>query len=532
MQKLISPSLLKSLLLAGLSAGLLQGCGAKSTTTDASGSTETATTTTATTTKEKTAAEKAAETATESNALALAYPGTLALSVLPSSTGASLRLADEEVDPGKHTYTEKLEATEKRLKGEGDCFAAGEIAERTSKDAGIKCYEFDSDMNPSRFNAGDTTRDFGTTDGTDGKGQSCLVSFAKSQVDDITNKVDRALAMVQGVICMAKKDAEAKDTEVKAPEAGGDAIDLKDSVNAGLPANAPIKFTTAKSSATKNDDGSITYTTEIVVTNPFGKADTVVLRHTPALKEGGDEAGILTFTREPLGDKATAPAGDQNAVGSKYDVMAIQYKKSTDADGVAHMNAELTRASINKTYSPIDDNGLVNFAALPDSAANSDIHAIKYVSFDIEPATGAGDLSYWMNPGGNKAESARGFLFNISAADDGLLSGCGISGATNNVSIRAAALDSSLVLAPVRYWHPRENQNVHPNKDARYTANEGNAITEQCFAQNAAGLYVIDKAKTTSVKGYDVKATSNVRPPERPPEPKLPPPPALPSPKA
>ncbi len=513
MNNLISRQILRNLILIGSTALSLQACSAKSTTTAEEEAAAAGGTTQST---------KTGGTTTEANALATAYPGTLALSVFPDGQ-ASLRLA---ADASEGTYSEKLATADKRLRGEGSCFAAGEIAEHQAPTAKVTCYEFDSDMNPSTF-ADRPNQSWGTKDGTDGDGQACMVTFAKSEVDDISHKVDRALAMVQGLICAGKKDAEKNGTEVAKPEPDQAAIDLSEQINDSLPADAPISFTTAEMSAVTNDDDTITYITEIAILNPFGKTDYVTLRHTPAATEGGDESGVLTFEREPLGSKAPGyMPNDPNVADKKYDIMSINYQKSTDDAGKENVTAELTRAMVNEKYDPLDDDGFINFDVIPKEATNADIHAIKYVAFDMDPATGAGTLSYWMNPGGFEGESARGFLFSMEADDEGLIKGCGISGATQNVSIRKAASDLTVSLAPVRFWHPRGGQNTSPDKDARYVGNEGNLITEQCFSQDATtGKYKIDTAETASTRGYDVIAgsASDVRPPDRPPEPKLPP---------
>lgn len=209
--------------------------------------------------------------------------------------------------------------------------------------------------------------------------------------------------------------------------------------------------------------------------------------------------------------------------------MAISYQNTVAADGTKAVIAELNQARIHSDYAPLSAKGLVSFAAIPPSASNDNIASIKYVSFDINPDTGAGNLSYWMNPGGNLVESVRGFLFNFRAGTSGLLSGFGFSGATSDVSIRGVNANAALSLAPTRYWHPRDSQNTNVHKDARYTANEGPSVTKQCFVQAASGLYEIDKAFTTSTQGYDIIAGSDtsVRAPARPPEREaLPPPPA------
>jgi hypothetical protein len=475
------------------------------------------------------------QSTTEVNALAAAYPGTLALSMFPTGE-AALRL-DDEPTPAQAgldaSYSEKLNEADRRMRGEGDCFKPAQLQDRLEKSR-VTCYEFDSDMEPFEAQG----RAFGTQDGTDGAGQACMVSFAKEQVETVTAQVDRALAVVQGLLCEAKKDAVAKGTAVPEVKADAEGLKLAELVNQRIGAKLPFTFDKADLSAVTNADGSVTYITAIDIKRTReGKVDSIILRHTP---ESGsvEENGMLTFVRQPSGPAnlllgSTPPpsggAADPNLGSEKFGVMNITYQRSVDADGMAHMKAELNQARIHKDYAPLDDTGMVNFKTLPNDAQNAQIHAIKSVSFDVDPATGAGNLSYWMNPGGRKDESARGFLFHITADDTGLLSGCGISGSTQNISIRAAALDPSKTLTPVMYWHPFANGNTSMHKDERYTGSTGNKITQQCFKQNN-GLYVIDTAKTLDHRGYDVLegSATSVKPPERPPVPaNLPPPPPV-----
>ncbi len=479
-----------------------------------------------------------------SNALAVAYPGALALSVFPASPTA---LTAEEA-PGA-SYQTKVADAGKRLRGEGDCFVAGQIAEHKQTSTEVLCYEFDSDMNPSTFTGGPgpVAKTTGTIDGTDGSGQACMVTFAKDQVDAITAKVDRALAVVQGLLCVSKKNAEAKGEAVAAIVPGEAPLELATLVNEGLPKNSPIEFVKANLSAVANEGGSITYVTEVTIKNPFGKVDSIVLNHTPAV---GDlaENGVLSFVREPLGtsDPNYRPHDEQKD-SEKSDVMTISYRNNVSAEGVKTVVAELNQARVHSKYEPLNAAGLINYAAIPVSATNDQISAIKYVSFNINPDNGAGNLSYWINPGGRVEESARGFLFEIKADAEGNLSGCGISGATSDVSIRAVNADLTKTLAPTRYWHPRGKVNTNPQKDERYTINaisnsnllvngpppggssslEGPFVTKQCFTQ-ADGVYKINSELTTSPQGYDVIAGSDtaVRAPARPPErAPLPPPP-------
>ena len=448
-----------------------------------------------------------------SNPLATAYPGALALSVFPDESASAGLMLQAEGDAAKQIARppkEKLDDAKKRLKGEADCFDKTMAGEHQGGGAPTTCYDFDSDMNPVSNNG----REYGTTDGTDGSGQACMVTFAKQQVDEIVFKVDRALGMVQGLLCAAKKKAAADGSELSLPEVGSDGLNLKSAMEDELGKVGDFGMNSALMTAYKNDDGSVGYKTIVSFSTPNGAEDEITLRHNPSNGDSKDESGVLTFKRS--GGMQGAPL-----VGDKVQVMSINYERKTDDDGEEKSIAELRTANISTDYEPLNSKGLVAFENLPREASNSDIEAIKFVAFDINPETGVGDLSYWKNPGGRYTESARGFLFNIKE-EDGALAGCGISGATRDVSVMAALEDTTgdKILAPVRYWHPRPGGwSASPDADPRYSSTEGNKITEQCFKQNTeTGKYV---KTSTHERGYDVKEGSDVEPPRRP---DLPPP--------
>ncbi len=489
-------------------------CGSKSDATDAA----------------STVADKVTSTETSAiNALASAYPGTLALSVFPSSsTGLALGDAAPQADTTgtDRPPEQKIAEAEKRLKGEGECFDPGQ-----QKDGGEhqeRCYEFDSDMN-RQISARDLSTVYGTADGKDGAGvQACMATFANKEVNTVISIVDRSLAQVQGVFCVEKKAAEKAGRDVRKPTVDGDALDLTDVLTATTPTGAP-KFLKAEVLATADaDTGVITYTTSITVQKPNStQTDAMVLRHTPA-QEGleNEEAGVLTYVRSG------------NTQEPKNAVLSLKYKKTIEND-VEKMRAELVRAMIATKYEPLTADGFVNYAALPVDATNDDVGGSRLVSFDVVPETGAGSISYWNSPGGALQESARGFIFNLTADSEGLLSGCGISGATDQVSIRKSAIDTTgtVKLSPAGFWHPfqeaRNGQagNTATGQNPAYGTpgkDRDNKITQQCVKQDAQGIYAIDLDKTTDKTfGYDVIAgsLSSVLPPTRPPEFKLPPPP-------
>ncbi len=258
---------------------------------------------------------------TLANALAVAYPGSLALSVFPT-TSTSLTLEDPA--PANDTTgtdrppEKKLAEAEKRLKGEGECFSAAQ-----QKDGGQnaeRCYEFDSDMN-MQISPRDQTTIYGTANGKDSAGvQACMATFANKEVNTVISIVDRSLAQVQGIFCVEKKAAAKQGRDVRKPTVDGDALDLTDVLTATTPAGAP-KFLKAEVIATADaDTGIITYTTSITVQKPNStQTDAMVLRHTPA-QEGLEkqEEGILTYVRSG------------NTQEPKNAVLSLKYKKTTE----------------------------------------------------------------------------------------------------------------------------------------------------------------------------------------------------------
>ncbi len=416
------------------------------------------------------------------------------------------------------TMKEKIIETELILKGEASsCLDVNIFGDGPDTMNEEKCYNFDSDMNLSRFtgdNYSDTSFDWGTADGNNSEGEACMVAFARIQIQDAVNTVDKALSIGRGLLCQAKKSGLSDDL----PDEGS-TLDLTSSFQKAVGSDTTVNL--ASISRLSDLAGRKVYRTDVKIVDSHGRKLETHILHSP----GDDEdnySGTLWFQSENQGQQGPAMDHDPNNSGNKNNVMSVNYEKSI-TDGVPNMRFEVRRASIVDSVDPFTSEGLVNYVAVSKNAGNSDIHAISYVAFDGNPETSEGNLSYWMNPGGNYQESARGFLFNVEADEaTGVLKGCGTSGSTNELSIRKAVTEPSddNTLQPEMYWHPRGNQNDHPNKDPRYEDNEGNLITKQCFKQSSTGVYEVDKDVTTHSRGYDVIATKNagVKPPKMPEE--------------
>jgi hypothetical protein len=441
------------------------------------------------------------------NALAAAFPATLAISLFPQSVDDGAALLEDAVDDpnADKTVREKSAEQIERLNGEGSCLDRNMFG--SLKDIQpVTCYEFDSDMNPSRF-AGQE-REFGTVDGTNGDGEACMVSFARAQVTETVRRVDRALALVAGMLCKAKQDGEAEAM----------VVDEERDLLEGFSDAAGAKMAVSEAKITRladSDAGEEVYLSSLVITLPDGEDMTVHLKN---VASETSKTGVLSILRP--GRAQPGMQQDPNNEVNKIHALSIEYDLSTSSEE-SHSKGELRHAALESSIDALDANGLVNFADLPDEASNSVVHAIKYLSFDVDPATNAGTMSYWMNPGGSLQESARGFLFDMSANEEtGVLAGCGVSGATANISIRKALVDPSEenALKPVRFWHPRGSSNIHPDKDDRYVGQEGFMVTEQCFKQDAEGVYAVDADKTTDARGYEVieRDAVDILPPPRP----------------
>lgn len=239
-----------------------------------------------------------------------------------------------------------------------------------------------------------------------------------------------------------------------------------------------------------------------------------------------------------------------------------------------HIKAELRRAQINVDLADVAiDNGLVNYNAGADftgdedsqtygqylksdgsafDQANDAVTGMMYVAFDMNKTDNSGTFAYFQNPGGSYGENARGMIFELTADDDGLLSGCGVSGATtgeanfaDGISIRKSVNESGVVLKPAGYFHPffktytsgdpqcgvsstatdadgtyYQTSCTSPQAHVRkwyvpeitdstiatnfVTQSNGTLVSRQCVKQNSTGKYVIDTAEITEDTGYEV----------------------------
>jgi hypothetical protein len=450
----------------------------------------------------------------ETNALAVAFPDQLALNVFPTSS-SSLRLADDEAAPSTETQEELIKENRKKLRGGADteCFDPSSF-KREAKDNAVTCYAFDSDMNPHKV-ANRPGKSWGTKNGLDDEGEACLVAFTRQETNQTLDLVKKSLALVSGMICQAKKN----NADVAMPEAGKE-LDLKADMKAAAGSTMPVteaKIEAEEGTSLADGTSELIYRSTITIKDPSGNELQV---HLTNQKTEDGEVGLLSLSR-PAKARLRGKS-DSNNSENKQEVLSIAYE-FTKEDDIPNAKVELRRAAIEKSIEAFDDAGLVNFKGVPETATNSDLHMSNLVRFDMNPETGAGNFEYWMNPGAGYSESARGFVFNVEE-NEGKLSGCAITGAAFNVSIRKSLVDEAAELEPTGWWHPQHSQNIDADKDTAYNAQQGSKVTKQCFEQDAEGVYAVS---TDATRGYELvdPAKSGVSIPTPVKQDMLPPPP-------
>lgn len=463
------------------------------------------------------------------NALAIGYPDGLSIPTFPQTkTTSSLTSEDglnlEENDTKGQTLQAKRDDAKKILEGGvEDCFANMKKRLRDPTDTLEKCYEFDQEMIFGHMGDPNTNLK-GTKNGLStktGSTEVCMVSFARDEMRQIEEMIDQQLDRAQAMACIAKKNGKIL------PAAAGQSIDIKDDMNAKKPvgiSNAPT-FGTVTLSRLADKDSLPVYETKVVTTFPDGRSEEMTLTHSPTTADNSEYSGVIAIKRSGL-------AGDKQGQTAMNMYMSLQYTRKNE-NGAKKIKASVRRARMATTVTnPFDGDNLVNFSGVADGAANDVVNAISLVEFDVNQTDSTGTLSYWKNPGGSLTEAARGFVFRVEKDTDTTVKGCAISGASfrnentqnpnEGTSIRYA-LGQGTTIKPNGWYHPffqagtaedsgdynfKKTVNL-PNgqsgtarwrktgdgdtTEAKFSKNEtGNAVSRQCFKQDADGKYVID----------------------------------------
>lgn len=487
--------------------------------------------------------------AASSNTLATIYPGGLSITVFPDDRSA-LALTQTVNDDKTPTMAAKTKEAEAILKGDRDC--AGSIFQRQVRAANETCYEFDQEMIYGKRNPSPSFK--GTQNGKNAAGEACLVAFSRSQVKEVEFVIDRALGVVQAMLCQAKKAGKASSLP-----AVGETVDLASVLKEALGDKA-ARISKASITRVADKDGRPVYRSDVTMEGRNGDTQETHLVHSPAsTSDNGTYDGVLWTKMSGL-DKLGNGAGQQLPGGEPKDpYMSVQYSKSM-VDGKPRLKAQLLRARVVEALSTnVFKNGVLDLNVSNNAnneyqnpaggtyQNNQALSGMTYIGLNVDPETGAGAVSYWQNPGSNYTESARGMVFNLSSAEaNSSLSGCGLTGARkgensanpgDGMSIRKAIKEGKLAsLVPNGFYHPFFNtESSDPNNQTSCNAASGQpydydctdgsvwysprlssplkadwvtkqmgpAVSRQCVKQNVtSGLYEIDTSKITEQAGF------------------------------
>lgn len=525
--------------------------------------------------------------------LSLAVPDSLAISVFPQAVDTDAQVAAgkiavsltaETTDFNKKTMRQKIALQNDVINGRAESCISEEVFVRPQA-VNETCYEFDQDMvygasfRPS--NAA-STQFRGTTDGKNSAGEACLVAFAREEVGDVVSMVEQAMALVQAALCQANKDTAG----LKLPEVGQE-IDLKTPLAKTIGGRLGIAVESGILTRIEDSDSRPVYHTTITTTRD-GNKRTVNIVHSPAADATNDTYNGRLWV-DLQGSLAQNNQNQPAGAEPKRSLLSIEYARSIDATTTTpRIQYELRSGQFpNFIADQAFEAGILNLNASTNAAGeyikadntkynmNEGATNIKYVSFDMNPETNAGTLSYWRNPGANYNENTRGLIFNLAYDDAGSLAGCANSGSasvdfSNGLSIRKA-LKTSSALAPAGFYHPffridpidqgctiqsaptgtddakgtylqvqcadgQVRKWYRPKLSASVNANlfirkdSGTLITRQCYKQNSeTGSYDIDQAQYTVNEdaGYELISTADTSKVVQPPRFDLPPPPKI-----
>ncbi len=511
------------------------------------------------------------ETVASSSSLAIGYPEGMSVSsgstaaVTSSSTDAttvsyasgslaiptSLALTTaDSYDPTAATPKERIMDAAKRLKGESSECLSAHIFNPVPINSD-PCYNPDGDLAVVNQTYPPANPRFPNASGLTQSGEACLAAYSRGKMAEVAAIVDQAQALVEGMICAAYKSKskqelpkvnEALDlttplaVTIGAQVVGADA-DLTSAAGApaivnGPPPMANFRIKKAEFKRLDNVDGRAAFLSQIIM-EVNGTVREVRLIHMPSITAGNtDYKGRLSIR--------TTPVQRAGMASNRQDYLDLNYMMDLDtADGGKPATRyRLTRAMFNhaalKTMNVDPFAGLgqlnlnisANFGDAPNAQGygrfptdevndlNLTMAQVNMAEYQGNPLTNEGRLAFWVNPGGNYNEAARGFIADRKrvSADSTRLGGCAISGAalkpdiSGNYSIRKAQR-TGYQLKPTGYYHPNGGDDMGNDRvNAKCAAGDCQMapyVYKQCYRQNDAGRY-IPFGNTDTTKNYDV----------------------------
>ena len=149
--------------------------------------------------------------------------------------------------------------------------------------------------------------------------------------------IDKALGLVQGMMCQATKNGKAGEL----PAAGSTAIDYQADLATALSEASGITVDSATISRLEDQNSRPVYRSDIVITMGTSSME-LHLVHSPASESDNNSYNGVLWS------KTTSGTSLQGA-GPTDQYVSVQYAKTTDADGNENIQAELLRANLTMT---------------------------------------------------------------------------------------------------------------------------------------------------------------------------------------
>ena len=473
---------------------------------------------------------------------------------IPATTLTSSLTAADTYDQQAVPPKDRILDAAKRLKGEADdCLPTKVFNPLPPNPPG--CYSPDGDLvsvNTTFTPPTPSVPRFPTASGVTLNGEACLAAYSRDQIAQVGAIVDQAQTLVEGMICAAYKanksqklpktgetlDLAAHLSDITGAQIVPSTTDMASATGAPTPVagTAPPKanFRFMKATIERKDDTTdrAQFLSQIVM-EVNGIVREIRLMHMPSLTSGNnDYLGRLSIRTIPvqrpgitdnnqnyldLNYMLSVDTTDGSKPKTRYRLLRAMFNydalKAMNQDpfaGVGQLNLNVGADFSGTETTP----GYGHFPGDTVNSLNATMSRVNQIDYEGNPITSEGKLAFWVNPGGNYREPARGMVADRKreSADSTRLIGCAVSGAAlggdlgGAYSIRKAQKTSTL-MKPTGYYHPDgQDDNTALRVNPRCAAGDCKIapyVYKQCYRQNDAGLYVPDSNIDTA-KNYDV----------------------------
>jgi hypothetical protein len=468
---------------------------------------------------------------------------------LPTSLTVSLSL--DSYDPTQVTAKDRILEAAKRLKGEADdCLPVHLFNPKPAPP--LTCYNPDGDLSKVYQTLGPPPSNprFPLATGVTAAGEACLATYSRAKIAEVAAIVDQAQVLVEGMICSAYKNnkktklpkigATLELTETLADITGAQQVDPATDITSptgaptpvtGAPTKAMFRFKQASIQRLENTADRARFLANIVM-EVNGTVRQIRLMHMPSLTAGNnDYLGRLSIK--------TVRVQRDGLAENRQNYLDVNYMMDLDTTdgGKPKTRYRLLRAMFNHAalvklgkdpfagIGQLDLNVGANFTVAsnhPDfgkfptdvTTMSDTMSQIEQIDYEGNPITSEGKLSYWINPGGNYNEPARGLVADRKreTPESTRLIGCAVSGAalgadlTGTYSIRKAQRDK-VAIKPTGYYHPNGTDvGMAANTTAPCALGDcrfAPFVYKQCYRQNDSGLYV-PSGNTDTAAQFDV----------------------------